>query len=61
MNLTEELDKAVVTIGLVILLFEGALVELFQAEGTDKMLWVELLSHSSDTAACDRLLTSRAQ
>ncbi|KAG7241384.1 hypothetical protein INR49_025584, partial [Caranx melampygus] len=39
----------------------GTFVELFQAEGADKVLRVELLGHGCDTAACDRLLTAGAE
>ena len=45
-------------VGLVVLLLEGALVELLQAEGADKVLRVELLEHGRDTAACDGLLAA---
>lgn len=48
-------------VGLVVLLFEGAFVELFEAEGTDKMLRVELARHGCDAAACDWLLAARAE
>lgn len=59
--LTEQLDEAVVTVGFVVLLFEGAFVELFQAEGADKVLRVELLGHGCDAAPCDGLLTARTE
>lgn len=49
------------TVGFVVLFFKGAFVELFQAEGTDKVLRMELLGHGCDTAPCDRFLTARAQ
>lgn len=48
-------------VGLVVLFFKSAFVELFQAEGTDKVLRVKLLGHRGDTAAGDGLLTARAQ
>ena len=48
-------------VGFVVLLFESAFVELFQAEGTDKVLRVELLGHCRYTASCDGLLTARAE
>lgn len=60
-TLTEELDKAVLAIWLVILLLEGSFVELFKAEGTDKVLWMELLPHSSNTTASNWLLAARTQ
>lgn len=59
--LTEELDEAALAVGLVILLLEGALVELLEAEGADKVLRVELLAHGGDAAARDGLLAARAQ
>ena len=59
--LAEELDEAALAVGLVILLFEGALVELLEAEGKDKVLRVELLGHCCDAAACDGLLAARAE
>ncbi len=45
----------------VILFFEGAFVELLQAEGADKVLWVELLGHGCDAASRDGLLTAGAE
>lgn len=45
----------------VVLFFKGAFVELFQAEGTGKVLRVELLGHGCDAAACDWLLTAGAE
>lgn len=60
-SLTEQLDKAAMAVGFVILFFEGAFVELFQAEGTDKVLRVKFLGHGRDTATSDWLLTARAE
>lgn len=48
-------------VGFVVLFFKGAFVELFQAEGADKVLRVELLGHGCDAAACDRLLAAGAE
>lgn len=48
-------------VGLIILLLKCAFVELLEAEGTDKVLWVELLGHGCDTAARDGLLAARAE
>lgn len=45
----------------VVLLLEGALVKLLEAEGTDEMLGVELLAHGCNTAACDGLLAAGAE
>lgn len=59
--LAEQLDEAALAVRLVVLLFEGALVELLKAEGTDKMLGMELLAHGCDTAARDGLLTAGTQ
>lgn len=60
-GLTEELQEAALTVGLVILLLEGALVELFEAKGAHEMLGVELLGHGGDAAAGDGLLAAGAQ
>lgn len=60
-RLAKELEEAVLTVRLVILLLEGALVELLEAEGTDEVLRVELFGHGRDAAARDRLLAARAQ
>lgn len=60
-DLTEELDEAALAVGLVVLLLEGALVELLEAEGADKVLRVELLAHGGDAAARDGLLAAGAQ
>lgn len=61
MPLTEEFEKAVLTVGLVVLFFEGSFVELLEAEGTDKVFGMKFLAHSSDAASCDGLLAPRAQ
>lgn len=45
----------------VVLLLEGALVELLEAEGTDKMLRMELLAHGRDAPACYGLLAAGAE
>lgn len=60
-RLTEELDEAAVAIGLVVLLLEGAFVELLEAESAHKVLRVELLAHGCNAAARDGLLAARAQ
>lgn len=60
-GLAKELDEAVLTVGLVILLLKGAFVELLEAEGTDEVLWVELLGHGCDAAAGDGLLAAGAE
>lgn len=60
-SLTEQLDEAAVAVGFVVLFFKGAFVELFQAEGADKVLRVELLGHGCDAASCDGLLTAGAE
>lgn len=61
MPLTEELEKAVLAVRLVVLFFEGSFVELLEAEGTDKVFGVKFLAHSSDAASRDRLLAPRAE
>lgn len=60
-SLAEELEEAVLTVRLVVLLLKGALVELLEAEGTDKVLRVELLGHGGDAAARDGLLAAGAE
>lgn len=60
-DLTEEFNEAAVAVGLVILLLEGALVKLLEAESTHKVLWVKLLAHGCDAAASDGFLAARAQ
>lgn len=61
LDLTEKFNEATMTIWFVVLLLEGALIELLEAEGTDKMLRVELLAHRRDAPACYGLLTARAE
>lgn len=46
---------------LVVLLLEGAFVELLEAEGADEVLRVELLGHGGDAAARDGLLAAGAE
>lgn len=60
-SLVEELDEAALAVGLVVLLLEGALVQLLEAEGANKVFWVELLAHGCDAAAGDGLLAAGAQ
>lgn len=48
-------------VGLVVMLFEGSLVQLFEAEGADKVLRVEFSEHGSDTATHDRLVARGTQ
>lgn len=60
-RLAEELEEAVLTVRLVVLLLEGALVELLEAKGTDEVLRMELLGHGGDAAAGDGLLAAGAQ
>ncbi len=61
MDLAEEFDEAGVAVRLVVLLLEGALVQLLQAECADEVLRVELLLHGGDAAACDGLAAASAQ
>lgn len=49
----EELVEAPVAVGLVVLLLEGALVELLEAERADKVLRVELPEHGGDATTCN--------
>lgn len=60
-SLTEEFNKAALAVGLVVLLLEGAFVELLEAESAHEMLWVKLLAHGCDAAAGDGLLAAGAQ
>lgn len=60
-SLTEQFDKAPMAVRFVILLLEGALVELLETEGTDKMLRVELLAHGRDASAGYGLLAAGAE
>lgn len=60
-GLAKELDEAILTVGLVILLLKGAFVELLEAEGTDEVLWVEFLGHGCDAAAGNGLLAAGAE
>lgn len=57
----EELVEAPVAVGLVVLLLEGALVELLEAERADEVLRVELPEHGGDAATCNGLVASCAQ
>lgn len=61
MILAEELDEAALAVGFVVLLFEGSLIQLLQAEGTDEMLGVKLLAHGCDAATGDGFLTAGTQ
>lgn len=60
-SLVKQFDEATLAVGFVVLLFERAFVELFQAEGADEVLRVELLGHGRDAAARDGLLTAGAE
>lgn len=57
----KELLKAGMAVGLVILLLEGALVQLAQAEGADKVFWVVFSEHGRDAAARYGLVAARTQ
>lgn len=60
-GLTEELNEAALAVRLVVLLLEGAFVELLKAESAHKVLRVELLAHGGDAAARDGLLAAGAE
>lgn len=60
-RLPEELIEAVMAVRLIVLLLEGALVELPEAEGADEVLRVELAEHGGDAAAGDGLVAARAE
>ena len=51
-GLAEQLVEALVTVGLVGLLLEGALVELLQTERAGKVFRMELLEHGCNTPTC---------
>ena len=48
-------------IGLGLVLLEGALVELVEAEGADEVFGMEALPHGRHTATADRLPATRAE
>lgn len=56
----KEFDEAVVAVWFVVLLFEAAFAEGFQAEVAHQMLWMKLGTHCSDTAPQDGLLACLA-
>lgn len=60
-ELTEQLVKARVTVGLVILLLESAFVQLSQTECAYEVFRVELSKHGRDAAACDWFVTTGAK
>lgn len=43
--LSEELVETTVTVGLVVLFLKSPLIELFQTEGANEMLWMEFSKH----------------
>lgn len=49
------------TVWLLVLLLEGSLVELLEAEGAEKVLWVELSEHGRDAPARDGLVAAGAE
>lgn len=57
----KKLVKASQTVGLPILLLEHALVDLSQAEGTNKVLGVKFAAKRRDAASRDGLATAAAQ
>lgn len=59
--LTEQLVEAAVAIGLVVLLLEGALVQLLQAEGAHKVFRVELAEHGRNATTGDGFRATSAQ
>lgn len=61
LDLAEQLDEAAMAVGLVILFFKSAFVELLETEGADKVLGVELLGHGRDAASGDGLLAAGAE
>lgn len=48
-------------VGFIVLFFERALVQLFHAVRTDKVLRVELLLHGSDASSSDGLVAASAE
>jgi len=57
----EQPDKALLAVWLVVLLLEGALVELVLAVRADKVLRVVLPIHGRHAAACHRPVASDAE
>lgn len=60
-KLTEKLVKASMAIRLIVLFFEGSLVELSQAEGANEVFRVEFPEHGCDAAARDGFVASGAE
>lgn len=58
---TKQLIEAAVTVGLVVLLLERALVQLLQAEGAHEMLRMEFLEHGRNAASGDGFRAAGAQ
>lgn len=52
--LSEELLKAAMAVRLVVLLFERALVQLFQAKRTHEVLGMEFAEHRCYAATCEK-------
>ena len=61
MRLGEEFVEARVTVGLLLVLLEGALVQLLQTERTGKVFRMVLLEHRRDAATGDRRAATGAQ
>lgn len=59
--LPKQFLKTSMAVRFVILFFEGPLIELFQAKGAHKMLWMELLEHGGYAPAGNRLVASGTQ
>ena len=53
-HLAKEFFETAVTVGLLVLFFECAFVELLQAEGTHKVLGMELPEHGCDATTCKK-------
>lgn len=59
--LAEELDEALVTVGLVVVILERSLVELLQAERANEMLLMKFLAHRANASTGDGFLASSAE
>lgn len=59
--LGEQFLEARVAVGLIVLLFEGALIKLLETERADEMFGVKFPGHGGDATTTDWLVTSRTQ
>lgn len=60
-HLTKKLVEASMAVRFVVLFLEGTLVQLLQAERTDKMFWVVFPKHGCDASTSNRLAAACTQ